>query len=483
MSARSAVRGVGAFDPRPVAGILFIALAAIVSFQLFVPPIVGIADNHDYGRIMGRLGLTPQVSTQEDRYFGWLVRRYDLDPQKVYPYGPSSTQTLLVRLAVLGNRLATRRPVVDIRAAGAVNAILYLCGLALIIAAARGLPLAPCLLLLALLLIVGTDVAYISFFNSFYSEPAALIGFVGCIGFGLFAPRRPAIAVPGLLVCSLLLVLAKPQYALLSLPLAVVIIVVGRQTGRALDFGTASAGAVILVGASLVYTATVPVTLKKVYLYDVVFYEILPHSPKPEQDLAELGLDRSLLGYSGTIAYQRNALRNPELDRAFYPHIRLSAIARFYARHPLRLWRLLERSSRSAFRMRPENLGNFEKSTGLPAGSRSRALFLWSGFKARWPAPSLELLILFFAGSAAVAAVVWRVFAPVPSLVALWGAVLVICAEQFFLCGSGEGDFELVRHLYLFYASFDALLIADLVALATLLSGRRTGRSSVDAVT
>jgi hypothetical protein len=469
MGARSESSGVGAFDPRPAAGILFVTLAgAILVFQLFVPPIVGIADNYDYGRILGRFGLMPQVSTREDRYFGWLVRKYDLDPQKVFPYGPSSSQTLLVSLAIRADRLVTHGSTIDIRAVGAVNAFCYLVCLALIAAAGRRLPAVSYVALLALLVLAGTDVAYVSFFNSFYSEPAALIGLAGSIGFALLAGSRPGIAVPGVLVCSLLSVLAKPQYALLSLPLAVVIVCCGRQTARRRWIAASLVGAVVLVGASLIYLSRTPTPLKRAYLYDIVFYEILPRSPAPARDLDELGLDHSLLDYSGTIAYQRNALRNPQLDRDFYPRISLRGIARFYSRHPIRLLRLLERSSRSAFRMRPGNLGNFEKSTGVAPGSRSRAFSLWSAAKARLLPGSLAFLSFFFLANVALAAIVRRAITPPGAVIALWGALLVVAAEQFLICGAGEGDYELVRHLYLFHAAFDALLIGDVVALTSL---------------
>ncbi len=475
VSGRSEDSALRAPDRRPAAAILFVAVGvAIVSFQLFIPPIVGIADNSDYGRITGRLGVVPQVSTKEERYFGWVVRRYRIDPASVFPYGPSSTQTLLVRVALAPNRLFSPSPVVDLRAVGGVNAVLYLGCLALIAGASRTLSRGRYLCLLVLLLVAGTDVAYVSFFNSFYSEPAALIGLAGVIGFGLLASARPKIALAGLLLCSALTVFAKPQYALVSLPLAVPIVATGRRIGRWSGLAASIVGAAILVIGSLVYLARAPVTLKRVYLYDVVFSEILPRSPAPERDLDELGLDRSLAGYSGTIAYQRNALNNPELDRLFYPRMSLGVVARFYLRHPSRLAALLGRSSRSAFHMRPPNLGNFEKSTGLPPGSKSRAFAVWSTAKERFFPGSLGFVIAFFAGTIALAVWVRRALAPPATLLALWGAILAVAASQFLLCGAGEGDFELVRHLYLFQAAFDALLIGNLVALTSLAEPART---------
>jgi hypothetical protein len=465
-------------DGRLAAAILFAAVgAAIVSFQLFIPPIVGIADNYDYGRIMGRLGVVPQVSTKEERYFGWVVRRYRIDPEKVFPYGPSSTQTLLVRLALATNRLFSPSPVVDLRAVGVVNAVLYLGCLALIAGASRMLSGGRYSCLLALLLVAGTDVAYVSFFNSFYSEPAALIGLAGVIGFGLLASARPKIALAGLLLCSALTVFAKPQYGLLSLPLAVPIVAAGCRIGRWSGLAASIVGAAILVAGSLVYLARVPVTYKRVSLYGVVFSELLPHSPAPERDLDELGLDRALAGYSGTIAYQRNALSNPELDRLFYPRISFGVVARFYVRHPSRLVALLGRSSRSAFHMRPSNLGNFEKSTGLPPGSKSGAFAVWSTAKERFFPGSLGFLIVFFAGTIALAVWTRRALAAPATLLALWGAVLAVAASQFLICSAGEPHIELVRHLYLFQAAFDALLIGNLVALTSLAAPTHTSAS------
>ena len=448
---------------------VFLAIgAAIISFQLFVPPIVGIADNYDYGRIMGRLGLTPQVSTKEERYFGWIVRSYGLDPAKIYPYGPSSTQTILVRLALAADRLVKPSSVVDLRAVGAVSAVLYLGCLALIAGASRSLPGGAYLLLLVLLLVIGTDVAYVSFFNSFYSEPAALIGLAGVIGFGLLASARPKIALAGLLLCSALTVFAKPQYALLSLPFAVPIVVAGRRIGKSSGLAASFVAAALLVTGSLVYLAKVPMTNKRVYLYSAVFGELLPRSPAPERDLDELGLDRSLADYSGTIAYQRDALNNPELDRLFYPRMNFGVVARFYLRHPGRLAELLGRSSRSAFHMRPPNLGNFEKSTGLPPGSKSGAFAVWSTVKERFFPGSPWFLMAFFAGTIVLAVWVRKVLAAPATLLALWAALVAVAALQFLISNGEDVNLELIRHLYLFQAAFDALLIGNLVALASL---------------
>src|ERR1700678_2068922 len=41
--------------------IVFSAVAALLVFQLFVPPIIGLSDQGDFGRMIGRFGYGPAV--------------------------------------------------------------------------------------------------------------------------------------------------------------------------------------------------------------------------------------------------------------------------------------------------------------------------------------------------------------------------------------------------------------------------------------
>ena len=61
----------------------FLALAcAIVSYQIFVPPVVGLANNGDFGKVIGVFDLTGPVQDEN----AWADTRYEFNP-KNYSHG------------------------------------------------------------------------------------------------------------------------------------------------------------------------------------------------------------------------------------------------------------------------------------------------------------------------------------------------------------------------------------------------------------
>jgi hypothetical protein len=49
-----------------------VAAAVILSIQLFVAPVVGLADNRDYERVIGYAGFQHTTDVPAERYFSFL---------------------------------------------------------------------------------------------------------------------------------------------------------------------------------------------------------------------------------------------------------------------------------------------------------------------------------------------------------------------------------------------------------------------------
>ena len=54
-------------------------IAAILVYQLFIPPSIGMADNGDFSRIMGAVGLEYTTSNRDDRHFNYFVPTYKFE--------------------------------------------------------------------------------------------------------------------------------------------------------------------------------------------------------------------------------------------------------------------------------------------------------------------------------------------------------------------------------------------------------------------
>jgi len=288
--------------------ILLALLAAVLALQLLVPPIVGLADNGDFSRVAGPLGIFPPEDLGDAAFFSWIVPQYRFEPKRIWIRGLCcySSQTLF-EVASLPVGLAISPPRhFDLRATGIVNGLGFLAAMGLLFVALR--PLRPALSILGGLLLVFmfSDVTYVSLFNSFYTEPAALIFFIAALGFALLlarTPNPPAWRAAGYFLFAALLATSRPQNALLGFFLAFLGVRLARyERDRRSPRRVVVLAALALCVVSFVYSRSTPRLLRRIHLFNAVFRELLPNSPDPRRDLAELGLPPDLfrlVGISG----------------------------------------------------------------------------------------------------------------------------------------------------------------------------------------
>lgn len=450
----------------------FAALALIIIYQAFSGPVVGLASNGDYWRITDQVGLAYADPPEDET--AYLVRTYDIVQPDDWA-GYRSSELVLVHTALTVNRVIAKDFQFDLRVLGAIHAAMYLLGAGLTLSGVRRFGLLPRALVSLLLLLIFSDVAYVSYFNSLYSEPASLIFLLLTTGLGLMVitreenDRRRTAWLVLFFLAAALLVTAKPQNALLGIPLAVAGY---RLSGVALlpnrlDYqrhllpGGLALG---LLAVSLLYPMSgQPQAFREANLFNVVFNEILRTSPDPAADLEALGLEQDLIEYAGMHAYEPGS---PVTEESFHPRffdrIGYRDIAWFYLRHPGRLIDLAGRGAESTNEMRPDYLGNFTEASGLPPGSRSQAFAVWSNRKLQLLPNSLAFLTVFLAASLAVAAAAHRLFRERRSVrlaAELHVALVIGVGVQFMTVLVGEGEYEIVKHLFLYHALFDMSLL------------------------
>src|ERR1700677_2648433 len=108
---------------------LFIAVmaaaGAILVYQLFIPPIVGLADQGDFIRTIGRFGYGPQHHGSLE--YAYVEPKYIPDPHYRSPYWEqANSEYLFVGSALLLNKLVSKDGTLDITVAGIVHALAFL---------------------------------------------------------------------------------------------------------------------------------------------------------------------------------------------------------------------------------------------------------------------------------------------------------------------------------------------------------------------
>ena len=199
-------------NPKPIAqeACWILVCAAVLAWQLFVPGFIGIADNADFFKVSGPFCLGAADSNAALFFQSDYLRggQFCLDQHL-----PMAEKTLVWLASSVEQRLGVPGRF-DIRWLGALHALIFLWFYFLLIRLLRPLNL----ILRASLSLAGlwifADVGLTSFFNSFYSDTAAILGALVASAAGLVLLQRkvpPLGLVAAYSLAALLLTLSKAQ--------------------------------------------------------------------------------------------------------------------------------------------------------------------------------------------------------------------------------------------------------------------------------
>jgi hypothetical protein len=453
-------------------------IAAILVYQLFIPPSIGMADNGDFSRIMGAVGLEYSTDNRDDRHFNYFVPKYKFGSSGEWDALVWTSENLLVLGAMAVSRLGEKTGMFDVRALGAIHLALFLLAVWLLLRLSARLGLATRAVISLLLALVFCDVGYAAYFSSLYGEPGSFVFLFLALAAAIWLAEQPA-RLPRLvfwLASCTLFVSAKPQNSLLAIPLAGYGFWIAYDLGRGRQRVLVAASSVALLLAPIAISWSTPKWIMKHYLYNAVFYELLQNSPTPREDLQQLGLNPDLEKYRGTNIFSSGIpVEDPEFEAAFFDRIGTARLGLFYLRHPGRLAGVAQRAAQSAFSQRPSYLGNFEKSCGLAPRAQSQAFQLWSKLRESAAPRSLWFVAVFFAGSASAALAVFLKTSSrqLKAVMVLQLALVAMALEQLLVAEAACGQYELTKHLFLFNLLFDLCLCANLILGTAWLSSLR----------
>ncbi len=439
--------------------LVFGAVAAVLAFQLFVPPIVGLSDQGDFGRMIGRFGYGPADKSMP-LSAGFVQAKYVRDASTRIPIlEQAGPEYFFVGSAVAVSRIWS--DALDIRVVGLIHAIAFLAAFAWLLRVTG--PVTWMVAAIAL-----TDVGYVAYWNSFYTEPATCIFFLFLVAES-GSMLRGAISrwqIARWCVWAAMLVWAKSSnypLAAVLVPLAIYLGWRGKNTRAA-----GIAGASIIAAFAILTMWTRPGPMRQATTYNAIFMAILPESPTPDADLQALGLDPRLSSFSGTGAWTPRTAFPDLYNRELLHRVTGATVARFYLLHPARIWRRAKAVLPVAFSLRPEWCGNFEASAGRPEGAKTRRFTQWSWIHERVFAPAGRFILIALV---LLTAVVFRGGMRFKFVGALAAGALIA-----FLTAACGDAWDNVKHMYLFNVLLDATVISGLLLGLGLLAGR-SGRT------
>jgi len=442
---------------------LALVLVGAFAFALIVyPPMVGLADNGDFFRLMywGKFEYLPQ--TDEDRYVGWIHREFQITKNPLLSWrGYPSSEAIFVKASAILAMFWPGGHRFDLRLLGLVHTIGFAAGCWLLLKGWRaGARLHPVLLFAGLILIF-CDIGYLSYFHSFYGEPASLAFLFGLIGTGLLLVSDDA-SPRWLLVlffsAAMLFTAAKPQNLAFALPLA---LFSTRLVGSHRRIALWAVALIVLICAGIYLV--IPRAMKQANLYNSTFNGLLKWTPAPEAALRELGLDERLATLTGSNYFMHDLAidtRSDEFQSAFYARMSRFKVIGYYLKHPAALGRAMSTSAQNAYTLQPTPFGNFEKSAGYPFRERATRWTFWSGFKQRHAPRSVWFTtgyLLLLCGSIGAA---WRsTKGHARKLSEFYFVLWLMMVISFVTPVLGDGESDIEKHLFLYNVFFDLSLL------------------------
>ena len=442
---------------------LLIALCAgLLVFMLFVSPLIGLANDGDFGRLLGKLSLAAD-DTQNLLYF---ESEYQHVPSPSYS-GLSMSGVWVARCALGVAHLAGTRPNFDIRFLAALYCLLLLAALCGLLRLLKSCAIPVRLALGGGAIWIFTDVAYSAYFNSFYAEPMALVSLLLMLvaALHIVAARRMRWTLwAGFTLAAVFFVMSKAQYATAGVFPALFVLLaplpLPAMRRRLLRGGLC---AVIIIASIGELRATAP-WYKGVATFDIVFSNIPKTSPDRQQELMELGLDSSYIKYMGTNPWDLG----PAWMAQFYTRVGPWKILKFYVAHPLRTLAILNGDLRTSA-AHPRTLPNYRRVDGFPPRTMTRHLCSWSDLRSRlfvlWPYHILIWFAMVMAGATWIAVRKRGAFSSRAAALCL--GVVFMAALEFAVASLGDGN-DTGRHLLLFHALTD-VTVCFVIAAALLL--------------
>ena len=463
---------------RAILAAAVVSAALILALQLFVQPVIGLADNRDYERVIGYAGFQHTTDVPAERYFSFLRTKYAVVQPGWFRSGYHSSETLLAFAARYAHLAFSRQALFDLRLLAGIHAALFLLALAGLVRACRDLAWPAQALAAALLVFMFTDVGYVAPFNSFYSQTASLLFLLLTAAIAAEAVQRGRLAGVRLFAyfgCALLFVGSKPQERLAAPLLALFGAMLAGVRWRGAWRRTAVWLGIALCAFAVWYGRHTPYTLREATMYQLVFDDVLAHAAVPADAAAELTLDPEWVKYTGTNPFAPDSvLLDPQFRVRFLHQVGYRQILRFYLRHPQQLIGRFERASTQAWSMRP-NFGNFERSPERPARTLATRFSLWSRTRGHLGNHAIVWIALLLGGNLAVALGSWRRSTAKGRLFRAGIILMTLMAGlALAVCTLAQAPIDLSRQLYAYHALCDLLLISDVGWAAEALRGSRS---------
>lgn len=171
----------------------------------------------------------------------------------------------------------------------------------------------------------------------------------------------------------------------------------------------------------------------------------------PEEAADFFRMDRQYSLLNETIYFERYPSVDPgteTLEEGFYDKYDFLSVCAWYLSHPDSLMRMLSEAAQEGYMIRPDMLGNYDRSAGKPPGAKTNFFTAYSTLKRRVVPTTVGFVLVW------MLVITGLNFHDKQKLLLLWCAI----AAGLIQVGTsivGAGDTDLSKHVFLYNVAFD----------------------------
>lgn len=455
----------------PVAAFL---LAVIIgSITLFCKPVIGMADNGDFYRVINSNGVYELNPNDSDLYNGYFYKYYG-----IYKYNNDieknfiSTQGIFIKAAVYISQIFDKNYVLDIRYMSWMFLICEAVGIYLIVKVLTNEITKDKykIVITIITILIFCDTGYLSYFNSFYGEALNISFFLLSVGILLYMIEFQKFSKFNILmfgIFSFIFFESKQQLAPVGILIAVLLLRIGFSNKEKLFKWLTIALSIGFVVSAILFYKTISGDFEYINVYHSMNRGILLYEDNPDEIMKYFNLDEQYSLLKETTFYDDVTLVNlydKKLIENYYEKFTTTKILSYYITHPKAFLKILKISFNNAYSIRPNAMGNYEKDAGREFGAKSYFFALYSTIKQKVFTGNLIfsiITIIAYAYSAITRYIKGRKSNDYKMILKeeAYFYVFLVGFSQIIISVIGAGDADLAKHAFMYNMSFDLILI------------------------
>ncbi|OSA96196.1 UNVERIFIED_ORG: hypothetical protein B2H93_02540 [Clostridium botulinum] len=454
--------------------IAFFLVLIIGSLTLFIHPIIGMADNGDFYRVMNKSGAYHLNKNSNEIFLGYFIKDYG-----IYKYNNDyanlliSTQSIFVKLAIFFDRIFTKDYVLDIRFMSVMFLIIEAMGVYFFIKALiNKLDSSKYKLIITLVtILIFCDTGYLAYYNSFYGESVNICCFLMSIGLLIYMIEFDKFTWYNLIafgISSFLFFCAKQQLAPVGILIAFIFIIIGiYMTNKRFTKMLAYILAVIFIVSSMVFYKSITGDFKYINIYHSMNRGILLNEDDPDSILEDFNISTQYSLLQETDFFEEIKLLDPyeeELIDDYYEKFSLGRILDYYITHPKAFIKVLKISFKNGYSIRPKVIGNYEQSEHKEFGAKSYFFATWSTFKEKFIPKNMlftvsTIVIYLYLSTSRFLKAIKNNNKKIQFKEITYFYVFLVGISQIIISVIGAGDADLSKHVFMYNMAFDLIFI------------------------